>query len=144
MDMREKLIELMIEAKNAYIAKKAHTGSALFSEFLADFLVSNGVTVQANAHQHESNTHNALTNTHNALNGVAVQRWIPVEERLPPNGDDVLCWYEYYRYGEHNCMFQRQGIGHCMNGYWGGEVMVGTDCRVLKWMPLPKPPKEDV
>ena len=40
MDVREKLIELMIEAK------KADTEDAPFSEFLADFMVANGVTVQ--------------------------------------------------------------------------------------------------
>ena len=40
MDIREKLIELMIEAK------KADTEDAPFSEFLADFMTAYGVTVQ--------------------------------------------------------------------------------------------------
>ena len=40
MDVREKLVELMIEAK------KADTEDAPFSEFLADFMVANGVTMQ--------------------------------------------------------------------------------------------------
>ena len=40
MDVREKLVELMIEAK------KADTEDAPFSEFLADFMIANGVTVQ--------------------------------------------------------------------------------------------------
>lgn len=47
---REKLIELMCEAK------KSDTEDAPFSEFLADFLIANGVTIQ---------------------------RWIPVTEGLP-------------------------------------------------------------
>lgn len=37
-DVGEKLIELMIEAK------KADTEDAPFSEFLADFMIANGVT----------------------------------------------------------------------------------------------------
>ena len=40
MDVREKLVELMIEAK------KADPEDAPFSEFLADFMTAYGVTVQ--------------------------------------------------------------------------------------------------
>lgn len=69
--------------------------------------------------------------------------WISVNDRLPPNDDEVLCWYEYYRYGEYNDMYQTYGIGYCIAGHWGGEVSIGTDCRVIAWMPLPEPPKED-
>ena len=57
MDVREKLIELMIEAK------KADTEDAPFSEFLADFMIANGVTV------HD---------------------WISVKDRLPKTGERVL------------------------------------------------------
>lgn len=31
-------------------------------------------------------------------------RWIPVTERLPEDGDVVLCWYEYFRFGEYGGM----------------------------------------
>lgn len=68
--------------------------------------------------------------------------WISVEDRLPENFTDVLCWYEYFRYGEYNCMYQTYGIGHynsiCEG--WGGEVSNGYKARVLAWMPLPTPP----
>ena len=40
MDIREKLVELMIEAK------KAATEDSPFSEFLADFMIAHGVTVR--------------------------------------------------------------------------------------------------
>ena len=32
-------------------------------------------------------------------------RWIPVTERLPENFQKVLCWGEYFRYGDFNAMF---------------------------------------
>ena len=40
MDVREKLVELIIDAKRT----DPETGS--FTEYLADYLISNGVTVQ--------------------------------------------------------------------------------------------------
>ena len=67
--------------------------------------------------------------------------WMSVEERLPENCVDVLCWYEYFRYGGFNRMYQTYGIGYCIDGHWGGEVSHGTKCRVLYWMPLPTPPE---
>lgn len=69
-------------------------------------------------------------------------RWIPCSERLPENGEYVLCWYEYFRYGDFNAMFAAYGIGYCYNGHWGGEVANGTKARVLAWMPLPEPPEK--
>ena len=66
--------------------------------------------------------------------------WVRVEERLPENYTDVLCWYEYFRYGDYNRMYQTYGIGYCINGQWGGEVSNGTKCKVLYWKPLPAPP----
>lgn len=69
--------------------------------------------------------------------------WIPADEELPPNGQEVLCWYEYFRFGQYNRMYQTFGIGYQFNGNWGGEVAQGRNAKVLAWMPLPEPPKED-
>ena len=69
-------------------------------------------------------------------------RWIPVEERLPENFRKVLCWGEYFRYGDFNGMFVNYALGYQNNGSWGGEVANGTNARALAWMPLPEPPKE--
>lgn len=68
-------------------------------------------------------------------------RWIPVEERLPENFRKVLCWGEYFRYGDFNGMFVNYALGYQNNGRWGGEVANGTNARALAWMPLPEPPE---
>ena len=70
-------------------------------------------------------------------------RWIPVTERLPEDGDVVLCWYEYFRFGEYNRMYRTYGIGYYINGMWGGDVSSGRNTKVLAWMPLPEGPEEE-
>lgn len=70
-------------------------------------------------------------------------RWIPVTERLPEEYTDVLCYYEYFRYGDYNCMFRTIDRGYFGNGRWGGEAGQGCKNKVLAWMPLPTPPKEN-
>lgn len=72
----------------------------------------------------------------------AVPKWISVEERLPEPYVDVLCYYEYYRYGEYNCMWRTIDRGYYGNGIWGGEAGQGHKNKVLAWMPLPQPPEE--
>lgn len=72
-----------------------------------------------------------------------VVHWVLADEKLPPEGQDVLCWYEYFRYGAFNRMYQTYGIGFQFNGNWGGEVANGRSAKVLAWMPLPEPPKMD-
>jgi predicted amidophosphoribosyltransferase len=68
--------------------------------------------------------------------------WISVNERLPRPMMSVLCWYEYFRFGEYNRMYQTYGIGYYFrDGHWGGEVSNGQRARVLYWKPLPEPPK---
>lgn len=78
-----------------------------------------------------------------AVDVIPRPRWIPADEELPPEGKHVLCWYEYFRYGGYNRMYQTFGIGYRFCEYWGGEVAQGRDAKVLAWMPLPEPPEMD-
>lgn len=70
--------------------------------------------------------------------------WISVEDGLPENEDEVLVWYEYFRYGSYNRMFRTYGLARYIQRYdmWSGDDLNGTAVKVLRWQPLPKPPKE--
>ena len=113
MDVREKLLELIIDAKRT----DPETGS--FDEYLADHLIANGVTVQ---------------------------EWISVDERLPE---------------EDGCYIVTacdEGFS-CGDGIWYDTVVIeaehykgewswnenGTEYDitdlVTHWMPMPNPPK---
>ena len=111
MSVRETLIELILDAKRT----DPETGS--FTEYLADHLIRNGVTVQ---------------------------EWIPVKDKLPPYNLDVLVYrpnmamkilvdnYAGY-YGEDD------------DEWYEGWAKHGTDIHgkpvITHWQYLPQPPK---
>lgn len=71
--------------------------------------------------------------------------WIPCSERLPDEGQDVLVWFEYFRYGNYNRLFQTMGISYVYNGKWSGFVNGSSgwsQLRIIAWQPLPEPFKE--
>jgi hypothetical protein len=71
--------------------------------------------------------------------------WISVSERLPEDMQPVLIWFEYYRYGDYNCMFQTYGFGYVCDDKWSPFINGETgwqDAKIIAWMPLPEPYKE--
>ena len=66
-------------------------------------------------------------------NGVTVQKWISVTERLPESGKEGVLIA--LRWGEVD-------IGWCEDGRWSSEfVNEYEEGEVTHWMPLPEPPK---
>lgn len=68
-----------------------------------------------------------------------MSEWIDAKE-LPEEGKWVLVWYEYFRWGNYNRMYQTYGIGQQNRGYWSVDEG-GMKVRVLAWQPLPEPPE---
>ena len=68
-------------------------------------------------------------------NGVTVQEWISVKDRLPESGKESVLIA--LRWGEVD-------IGWCEDGRWRSEfVNEYEEGEVTHWMPLPNPPKGD-
>ncbi len=65
-------------------------------------------------------------------------RWIPVEERLPEEGEQVIVWMPDCPH--HPCGMD---MGSCMTDSWGVSWMVsgGRSAFPTHWMPLPEPPE---
>ena len=72
---------------------------------------------------------------HMIANGVTVQEWISVKDRLP--GKNVNCIVHYrHAYCDTDGYF---AIGCCR--YDGEKFQIGLAYKVTHWMPLPEPPK---
>ena len=70
------------------------------------------------------------------------QRWIPcTPDTMPDDYTDVLVWFEYFRYGDYNRLYQTHGIGDYSSEYdsWMINHESGwKKLRVFAWMPLPE------
>ena len=70
---------------------------------------------------------------HLIANGVTIQKWIPVSERLPEAHRLVLCrWTRGIGASYGFARYQHEGVWYVLN-----EGMP----EVTHWMPLPEPPK---
>ena len=103
MDVREKLLDLIIDAKRT----DPETGS--FAEYLADHLIANGVTVQ---------------------------EWISVNDRLPEAGGYVVCIAKRNPFSRFMPMVARIE----KNG-WVNPITEQYISEVTHWMPMPNQPK---
>ena len=99
MDVRGKLVDLL-------------TGHSIDTqqdvEYVADHLVSNGVTVQ---------------------------EWIPVEDRLPEEKVNCIVHYKHDYYNNDGYW----AIGFCF--YDGEKFRIDLGYKVTHWMLMPNPPK---
>ena len=101
---REKLIELLCKVQYQGNAVHGYQDKYIQNSELADHLIANGVTIQ---------------------------KWIPVTERLPEEDERVLVWV-----GENDSHFPVIDTDRVHKGMW-----VRWDEYITHWMPLPQPPK---
>ena len=114
MDVREKLVELL---GNIYLPMMdvpntvgEYTIPHKFKEKIADHLITNGVTVQS---------------------------WVPVTERLPEEKVNCIVHYKH-AYCDTDGYW---AIGFCY--YDGEKFKFDPAYKVTHWMPIPEPPKEE-
>ena len=73
--------------------------------------------------------------------------WTKVEDGLPDEFEEVICYYEYYRYGgDYNCMWRTYGVGyiarlHDGEALWCGDIS-GHKSRVIAWKKFNRYPGE--
>lgn len=69
------------------------------------------------------------------VEGVTIQKWIPITERLPEDGTDILA----YMSDEFESRIFPANYDH---GIWFDCIFNVSQSIVTHWMPLPEPPKE--
>ena len=78
---------------------------------------------------------NGVRADHLIANGVTVQKWIPVAERLPEDNSHVLA---YLRIGEEGRIYP---ASYAKGMWWDCIFSTPTTKTTTHWMPLPEPPK---
>lgn len=89
---------------------------------------------------------------HLLANGVTIQTWIPVSERLPGKNGDYLVfirspfggWREVAGFAKDGGEVNEYDLGGCENVWYDYDSEYGYIAfeSVTHWMPLPNPPKE--
>lgn len=65
--------------------------------------------------------------------------WIDANKQIPEDCITVLIWFEYYRYGDYNCMYQTFGLGYTIDGKWSPFINGETgwrDAHIIAWQPI--------
>ena len=127
MDVKEKLVELLAEYFNigdsyAYNLTRVKSAFACGTVGLNDFEEFDNETVKDIA--------SYLTD-----NGVTVQEWISVKDRLPEEKVNCIVHYKH-AYCDYDDYW---AIGFCF--YDGEKFRIDLSYKVTHWMPLPQPPK---
>ena len=69
--------------------------------------------------------------THLIANGVTVQEWISVADKIPPDQEEVLVLTQ-----------SKNGVRNVDKGYWAIDHFIHRGrSQVTHWMPLPETPK---
>lgn len=113
-------------------------GDMCFEDFLDHFYTLLAVEKWIKAEELENGSGNNLPSVNTQE---PKTEWIPVTERLPKEGEEVLVWYEYDRYGDYNCRWQTCGLGWQRNAHFYVDND-GFKPRVIAWCELPKPYSE--
>ena len=138
MDVREKLVEIMEDL-------------GCNDEYCKDCKFCNDI--DGCVHRQKEIIADRLIN-----NGVTVQEWISVKDRLPePEHDVILCTSEIETYGKHH--EKKKIYRNIYMGYFDGDEWLTSYCHgceyifrmnekypnetieVTHWMPMPNPPK---
>lgn len=127
----------------AYIRKEAKEAQSAFEELGGESgIIAQAFNDLANDFSQGAVPYTAAEEAFAQIPSADVAQWISVKDRLPENGEHVLIWYEYYRYGSYNRMYTTYEIAYQYNGHWTGVGdSLGQKARVFAWMPLPDPPK---
>ena len=109
MDVREKLVELIVWIEDQMTRAYPYTTDQFRIETTVDHLIANGVTVQ---------------------------EWIPVTERLPEVGGYVVCIAKRNTFSRF-----MQMVARIEKNGWVNPITEQYISEVTHWMPIPQPPK---
>ena len=132
MDVREKLVEFLGEVQETGI-NEIPAGFGCTSQYITNEIVA----------------------AHLISNGVTVQEWISVDDRLPEDDEQIESYYDgrmscktvlvYTKYGiiipKNRLIVRPTGNKYLDDQVTDGWIWSGGTEEVTHWMPMPNPPK---
>lgn len=114
-----------------YVPEKVRYGMAKLEEKIEAYIK----TYQKPPYGREvEGTVELLEECKNAIRMCTAHRWTPVKKRPPRDGEEVLAYFRYEP--------QSPDI-ICQNKYLGSGRWLSEQDRVLAWMPLPEPYRQE-